>query len=42
MTKHDREMITCVEENAYSAKDVSITHENNKFNPICEKGIRLI
>ena len=38
MTKLNDEMVTCVLDNAYSAEDVFITNENNKFNPIYEKG----
>ena len=38
MINLDDEMVNCVEENAYSAQDVFISNENNKFNPIYEKG----
>ena len=37
MTKLDDDVVNCIEKNAYSAKDIFISNENNKFNPKYER-----
>ena len=38
MTKLNDDLVNCIEENAYSAKELFISNENNEFNPSYEKG----
>ena len=38
MTKLNDDLVNCIEENAYSAKELFISNENNEFNPSYENG----